>query len=168
MITKISIIAAMAKNRTIGINNKLPWNIPEDLAYFKEITMGKPLVMGRKTFESILDQLGKPLPGRTNIVVSESGFRAGNTMVINSFDKAVQEARKIAKDAGYEEMFVIGGRQLYEQALRVADRIYLTEIHEEFDGDAFFPKLGPEWREVSRKDRNDTEPPISFVVLERP
>ncbi len=158
----------MAKNRTIGINNKLPWNIPEDLAYFKEVTMGKPLVMGRKTFESILDQLGKPLPGRTNIVVSESGFRAGNTMVINSFDKAVQEARKIAKDAGYEEMFVIGGRQLYEQALRVADRIYLTEIHEEFDGDAFFPKLGPEWREVSRTDRNDTDPPISFTVLERP
>lgn len=168
MMTKISIIAAMAKNRTIGINNKLPWNIPEDLAYFKKVTMGKPLVMGRKTFESIVEQLGKPLPGRTNIVVSESGFRAGNTTVINNFDKAIQEAKKLAKDNGYEEMFVIGGRQLYEQALRVADRIYLTEIHEEYEGDAFFPKLGPEWTEVSREDRNDTDPPLSFTVLERP
>ncbi len=158
----------MAENRTIGINNKLPWNIPEDLAYFKKITMGKPLVMGRKTFESIVDQLGKPLPGRTNIVVSESGFKAGNTTVINNFDKAIHEAKKLAKDGGFEEMLVIGGRQIYEQALRVADRIYLTEVHEDYDGDAFFPKIGPEWREISREERNDTDPPISFVVLERP
>ncbi len=168
MMTKISIIAAMAENRTIGIQNKLPWNIPEDLAYFKKVTMGKPLIMGRKTFESIVDQLGKPLPGRTNIVVSESGFKAGNTTVINNFDKAIQEAKKLAKDGGHEELFVIGGRQIYEQALRVADRIYLTEVHAEFDGDAFFPKIGPEWKEKSREERKDTDPPISFVVLERP
>lgn len=168
MMTRISIISAMAENRTIGINNKLPWNIPEDLAYFKKVTMGKPLVMGRKTFESIVEQLGKPLPGRINIVVSESGFRAGNTTVIDSFDEAIKEAKRLAKEEICDEIFVIGGRQLYEQALRVADRIYLTEIHAEYDGDAFFPKIGPEWKEVSREDRNDTQPAISFTVLERP
>ncbi|MCB1680436.1 MAG: dihydrofolate reductase [Rhodospirillales bacterium] len=166
--TKISIIAAMAKNRTIGIENKLPWNIPEDLAYFKKVTMGKPLLMGRKTFESIVEQLGKPLPGRINIVLSERGFKAGNTTVMDNFDKAIHEAKKLAKDAGHDEMLIIGGRQLYEQALRVADRIYLTEVHEEFDGDAWFPDLGPEWKEISREERKDTDPPISFVVLERP
>ncbi|MCB1590956.1 MAG: dihydrofolate reductase [Alphaproteobacteria bacterium] len=168
MITKISIIAAMAENRTIGKDNKLPWDIPEDLSYFKKVTMGKPLLMGRKTFESIVEQLGKPLPGRTNIVLSERGFKAGNTMVMDNFDKAIHEAKKLAKDGGFDEMMVIGGRQLYEQALRVADRIYLTEVHAEYEGDSWFPKLGSEWKEVSREDRNDTDPPISFTVLERP
>ncbi len=166
--TKISIIVAMADNRTIGIENKLPWHLPEDLKHFKDKTMGKPLVMGRKTFESIVEQLGKPLPGRTNIVLSERGFRAGNTTVMDNFNDAIHEAKELAKEDGFDEMMVIGGRQMYEQALRVADRIYLTHIHKEFEGDAWFPKLGDEWEEVEREDHMDHELPHSFITLERP
>jgi dihydrofolate reductase len=123
-------IAAMAKNRVIGKDNKMPWHLPEELAYFKKITMGKPIVMGRNTFESI----GRPLPGRQNIVVSRnSELSIEGVTVVNSIDEAISAADNC------EELMIIGGAMLYEHMLPKADVLYLTEIELDVDGDAYFP-----------------------------
>jgi len=145
----LSVIVAVAENGVIGKDNKLPWHIPEDLRFFKQTTMGRPVIMGRKTFESI----GRPLPGRKNLVVSRSG-------PISSLDAALAEA-------GDGESFVIGGASLFAEALLRADRLYLTEVHRAYDGDVFFPDWDREqWRETSRKFV-EGDPAVSFVLYDR-
>ncbi len=150
----------MSENRVIGRGNKLPWKIPEDLKYFMTMTLGRPVIMGRKTFESIK----KPLPGRTNIVVSRN-FAATGATVVRSLPEAVAEAKKIATRDRQKEIMIAGGGQIYEQALAFADRIYLTVIHREIeDGDAFFPEYDKKnWKETARDDRDG----FSFVTLDR-
>ena len=138
----ISIIAAMDKNQLIGIENGLPWHLPADFKHFKAVTMGKPVVMGRKTFESI----GKPLPGRKNVVISRAGFSAEGITVVSSIEDALREV------AGVEEVMIIGGASFYQQMIERADRMYLTHVDAECEGDAWFPEIKPEdWDIVSEE-----------------
>lgn len=160
----LTAIAAMAENYTIGRHNQLPWHLPADLKHFKSITSGNTVLMGRKTFTSI----GKPLPNRVNIVVTrDSDFQVAGCTVAPSIDKALE----MAKNADTREVFVIGGAEIYKQLLPKIDRIYLTIVHHEFDGDAYFPTLMPhEWKEISRERHPaDVDNPYeySFVMLER-
>jgi len=162
MHTRISIIVAMAQNRAIGINNTLPWRCPEDLKHFKALTMGHHMIMGRKTFDSI----GKPLPGRTSVVVTRNPeLNIDGCIVVHSLEAA------IAASSGDEEIFIVGGAELYAQAIPLAHTIYLTEIQQEVAGDAYFPALNPnEWHEVARDTRTQQSPqPLSyhFVTLQR-
>ena len=145
----VSMIVAMANNGAIGKNNKLLWYLPEDLRYFKRITMGKPIIMGRKTFESI----GRPLPGRLNIVVTrQTGWHHEGVRATHNLDEAVQIANAQAFIDGVEELMVIGGAELYQNALPRADKLYLTRVNADIEGDVFFPKLEENaWREVSRE-----------------
>ncbi|MBB5019832.1 dihydrofolate reductase [Chitinivorax tropicus] len=146
MATIVSLIAAMARNRVIGIENRLPWHLPEDLQYFKRITMGKPVIMGRKTYESI----GRPLPGRRNIVVTRSlEWAADGVHIAHSIDEALRLAGEI------EEIFVIGGAELYQQAMPFAQRLYLTEVDLTPPGDAHFPPLPDSWIEHTRDAHPD-------------
>ncbi|MCG6937242.1 MAG: type 3 dihydrofolate reductase [Gammaproteobacteria bacterium] len=158
----ISLIAAMDRNRLIGNNNQLPWHLPADFAHFKAVTMGKPIVMGRKTFESI----GKPLPGRTNIVLSrnpESCFEGA--VCVSNFD----EAMAVVPDA--EEIMIIGGSTIYEMLMPRADRMYITYVDAEFDGDAWFPAIDKsQWREKESLIRAADDKNLyncRFVTLER-
>lgn len=165
---RVALIVAAASNGVIGCNNQLPWYLPNDLKYFKQATMGKPIVMGRKTYESI----GKPLPGRTNIVVTrQSDWQAEGVRVVNSLDEALALAESIAEVDGTEELMVIGGAQIYNEAFGRATRLYLTQVHAEVEGDAYFPTVKTdEWREVAREDFAAEGPnpyDYSFVVLER-
>lgn len=156
----LTIVVARAANDVIGARNGLPWRLPEDLAHFKRITMGKPIVMGRKTFESI----GRPLPGRRNIVVTRtSSWAHAGCERAGSLD----EALALCRDA--DEVMVIGGAQLYAEALPRAQRAHVTEIHHEFEGDTVLPPLGSAWRERSR-ERSETPEGMrfDFVVYERP
>jgi dihydrofolate reductase len=162
MQTRLSIIVAMARNRTIGINNTLPWRCPEDLKHFKSLTMGHHMIMGRKTFDSI----GKPLPGRTTVVVTRNpDLKIEGCIVTHSLDQA------IAACAGDDEIFVVGGAELYAQALPLADRLYLTEVQQNVDGDAHFPLFDPkQWQETAREARQQDIPqPLAyhFVTLQR-
>lgn len=127
----------MDNNRLIGCDNTLPWRLPADLQHFKQVTMGKPIIMGRKTWES----LGRPLPGRTNIAVTrDRNYRAEGAVVMHSLEAA------LAHVAEEPEVMIIGGANLYTQAIPLADRLYLTRIDDEFDGDAWFPEVaGSEW-----------------------
>ena len=159
---RISLIAALARNRVIGRDNQLPWRLSADLKHFKALTMGKPIVMGRKTWESI----GKPLPGRTNIVVTrDSGFTAEGCCVMHSIEAALVAA----KDA--EEVMIMGGANLYAQLLPRADRLYLTEVQADVSGDAWFPEITEiQWRELERESHRadeNNEFDYDFVVLER-
>ena len=164
----LSLIVAMAENYTIGRDNGLPWRLPNDLAYFKRVTMGHPIIMGRKTFESI----GRPLPGRTNIVVSrQEHWSHEGVSVVSSLPAALCMAREKAIQAQLKEVMLIGGATLYEQALPMAARLYLTQVHASVEGDAYFPKLNfDEWREKKREDYHaDQSNPFdySFVVYNR-
>jgi dihydrofolate reductase len=164
----LALIVAMAQNRVIGRNNKLPWYLSEDLKYFKRITMGKPVIMGRLTFESI----GRPLPGRTNIVVTRNqDYAAEGVKVVHSLEQAKQLCESIAEVDGSDEAMVIGGAQIYQQALSYADRLYLTEVHANVEGDAYFPEFDrSQWQEISRENFQATGPnpyDYSFLVLER-
>ncbi len=158
---KLSVIVARAENGVIGINNQLPWRLSNDLQYFKHVTMGKPIVMGRKTFESI----GRPLPGRTNIVVTRNPeWKAENVIVVHS----LQQALEASADA--DEVMLIGGAELYQQGLGLASTVYLTEVKASLEGDAYFPELSSEWEEVSRNpqaadEKNQFE--HDFVVYKR-
>lgn len=161
-------IAAMAQNGVIGRNNKLPWHLPNDLKFFKATTMGKPIIMGRKTFESI----GKPLPGRCNIVLTrDPDFVKEGVKVVASVKAAIKLAESVALIDGVEEVMVIGGSQLYEQFLSSADRLYMTQVHAEVDGDAYFPELDLHaWSEESRQDFKASEAnpyDYSFVIYSR-
>ena len=157
----LNLIVAVAHNNVIGIAGKMPWHLPAELAYFKRITMGHSIVMGRKTFDSI----GRPLPGRRNIVVTaNSAWRRDGVEVAGNIKAALSMIEG-------SSAFVIGGATLYEAALPVADRVYLTAIDATVEGDTFFPELAPEnWREVSRErcERDDKNAyAVEFVVFER-
>jgi dihydrofolate reductase len=161
MPTQLSVIVAVAKNRAIGLNNTLPWHLPEDLKRFRALTMGHHIIMGRKTYES----LGRLLPGRTTVIVSRNAdYQIPGAIVVGSLEQAVAAC---GDDA---EAFVIGGAELYRLALPVADRLYLTEIDQVFDGDAFFPELEADgWREVAREAHVGAEGlPFSYITLDRP
>lgn len=149
----LSIIVAMASNRTIGLNNTLPWRIPADLQHFKKLTMGHHMIMGRKTFESI----GRPLPGRTTIVVSrDRSLKIAGCIVAHSLPEA------IAACEADPEIFIVGGAEIYAQALVSADRLYVTEIQQAVAGDAWFPDFEKsDWLEVSR-ERHRQETPESL------
>jgi dihydrofolate reductase len=160
---RIALVAALSTNRVIGRDNTLPWHLPGDLQYFKRITMGKPLLMGRKTYESI----GRPLPGRTNIVLTRNPHVAASGIVVVS---SPERALQLAQQEGAEELMVIGGEAVYRAMLPLAQRLYLTEVHAQVDGDAFFPEFdASEWQELQRDDcsvANDGYE-YSFVVLQR-
>lgn len=157
----ISFVVAMDEDNAIGRDNALPWHLPADLKHFKSVTMGKPIIMGRRTFESI----GRPLPGRHNIVITRNRtFVAAGCTVVHSFDEAQQAA-------GGGELMVIGGAELFRELLPRAHRIHLTLIHHRFGADTHFPALDPaQWRETSRTDCGvDAQNPYaySFLLLER-
>lgn len=165
---KKSMIVAMAENRVIGINNNLPWYLPNDLKYFKQVTMGKPILMGRKTYESI----GKPLPGRTNIVLTRNtDWSAEGVKAVNSLEQAFQLAESVTEIDGQDEMMIIGGDQIYQSTLAIIDRIYLTKVHAEVKGDAYFPELDmSQWKEVGREDFEAEGPNpynYSFIILDK-
>lgn len=162
---RTSIIVALSDNNVIGIKNDLPWYIPEDLKRFKSITFGKPCIMGRKTFESIVKRLGKPLPGRTSIVVSRSGYAHDGAIICPSLEAALIKARTIAVDNEASEIMVIGGAQIYEQALPLADRLYLTRVHQKIEGgDAFFPPVNEQdWETAVWEDFDG----YTFLTLDR-
>jgi len=148
---KVSLIVAAAENGCIGINNALPWYLPEDLKYFKRVTLGKPIIMGRKTFESI----GKPLPGRANIVITSQGdrFKSVAVKTASSLDEAIKLAESIALIDGQEEVMVIGGAGIYALCLPRADRLYYTKVHAVVNGDAFFPEVNwQEWKLAAQED----------------
>lgn len=156
----ISFIWAMDNNQVIGNNNELPWHLPADLQYFKRVTMGHPIVMGRKTFESI----GRPLPGRENIIITRNpAYTNENCTVIHSVDELLQYCQKNAE----EEYFVIGGAELFQQLLPYADRLYVTKIHEQFVGDTFFPPIDlNDWKLNSReKGQKDDKNPYDYEFL---
>lgn len=158
---KISLIVAMAENRAIGLAGGMPWHLSSDLKRFRRITLGKPIIMGRKTHESI----GRPLPGRRNIVLtSDRGYVAPGCTVVHDLDSALAAA-------GADEVMIIGGAALYADCLAKADRLYLTLIHRDFAGDTFFPEFDrDEWRETERIDVDDDAESglrYSFLVLER-
>lgn len=148
MTKPIAMIAAVARNGAIGIANGLPWRISGDLQFFKRVTMGKPVVMGRLTFESI----GRPLPGRTNIVITRNAdWSAPGVERVPTLEAALELASQSAEAAGVDEVMVIGGAQIYRQVLPLASRLYLTEVEAEVEGDAFFPQRGDGWSETSRQ-----------------
>jgi dihydrofolate reductase len=160
--TKLSLIVAMDDNLLIGSNNNLPWHLPADLAYFKRTTMGKPIIMGRKTFASI----GRPLPGRCNIVITrDSGFSAAGCEIANG----IQTALSLCSDA--EEVMLIGGASLYQQTIEQATRLYITHIHHSFEGDTWFPEFDlKRWKQETREDHDaDQSNPYaySFIKLVR-
>lgn len=164
----LSLIVATAENGTIGRDNQLPWHLPGDLAYFKRTTLGKPVLMGRKTFESI----GRPLPGRPNLVITrQQQWQAEGVTVCHSLEQAIAEARQMPEAIEKGEIMVIGGAELYRQALPMADRIYLTQVHAQVEGDAWFPELDADhWRQVSsqRHGAEGFNPyDYSFIVLSR-
>ena len=151
----ISLIAAMAENRTIGRNNAMPWHIPADLKRFRELTLGHPVIMGRKTFES----MGAPLPGRDNIIVTrQPDFHAEGCTVAHDLASALA----LASEA--DEVFICGGGEIYRQALPFADRIYLTIIHRDYAGDRLFPDIPDDFVEVERQTVTAAVP-YSFVLF---
>jgi len=155
-------IVAVAQDGVIGLDGGIPWHISEDMRYFKKTTMGKPIIMGRKTWES----MGRPLPGRQNIVVStQQPLDTEGVTVVRDLDAALQAADSV------EEAMIIGGAGLYKQGLDVAQRVYLTEVHAQYDGDTHFPTIDPaSWQEVSRGaplERKPDDPDYSFVIYER-
>lgn len=157
-----SLIVARARNGAIGLANAMPWHLPADLAHFKRTTLGHPVIMGRRTWESI----GRALPGRKNIVVSRTpGFRAEGAQVVGSLEEAWRASE------GAEEAFVIGGAHLYAEALPEADRIYLTDVMAEVEGDTFFPRLDPrDWRETllaGQPADGRNAHALRFLLLER-
>jgi dihydrofolate reductase len=155
----ISLIAAMSKNRVIGNNNSLIWKLPADMKRFKEITTGKTVIMGRKTYESI----GRPLPNRRNIIITRNGsYSVDGCEVTSSLEKAIEISNGDA--------MIIGGGEIYTQALSIADKVHLTIIHEDFEGDTYFPEMGEEWVKVIREDHQPDEKnqhKYSFIDYEK-
>lgn len=153
----------MAANRIIGANNTMPWRCPEDLKYFKLRTMGHHMIMGRKTFDSI----GKPLPGRVSVIVSRNyNLWRDDCIIVNSFDEAIKEASR-----DDNEIFIVGGAEIYALALPIANKLYITEIQQDIDGDTYFPEFDrTKWRETAReKHHQDIPQPLDyhFVTYQR-
>jgi len=156
----LSLIAAIAKNRAIGKDNHLLWHIPEDFKYFKTLTSGHPIIMGRKTYQSI----GKPLPNRTNIIVSrDANYQPDGCIAAHSLEEAIHKAT----DIDQTEVFIIGGGQIYEQGMTLADRLYLTIVKGDFAGDTFFPEYSQFTKVISRREGKDEKYEYEFVTLER-
>jgi len=159
---RVSLVVAMDRNRVIGSQGRLPWHLPDDLKRFKALTLGHHIVMGRKTYESI----GRLLPGRTSVIVTrQKDYCIAGARVARSLSAALAEC------AGDDEVFVIGGEQIFREALPLADRIHLTEVHADYPGDVHFPALpAGQWREVQREERlpaSPGEPAVAYVLLER-
>lgn len=161
---KLAIICAMSRNRVIGLNNQLPWHLPADLQFFKRTTLGKPIIMGRKTYDSI----GRPLPGRSNIVVTrQPDFHVDGLYVANSLEEAMEIAKQLTQE---DEYFVIGGAELYSQALPLAERLYLTEVDTDVEGDAFFPEINHKSWQIVTEQFHPVDAvnklPVTFKLLE--
>ena len=157
---KISMIVAMDEKRGIGKDNSLMWKIPGELARFKQITMGHPIIMGRKTFESI----GRVLPGRKNIIITRDGnYKVAGAEVVNSLEEALIQA----KSGNTDEIFIIGGGQIFEQALSLTDRLYLTLVKGDFKADTFFPDYSDFKKEISRKNSSSGEYKYTFLTFEK-
>ena len=164
---EVVLVVAVAANGVIGVTGGLPWHLPEDLVRVKELTMGKPLIMGRKTYESI----GRPLPGRKTVVITRSNLSfPSEVTIVKSFDCALKCAEDYANDMGVDEIVAFGGASIYESAIPIARKIYKTEVNLYPDGDTFFPEYKrDEWREVARSDfaaQNDSFS-YSYVQLDR-
>ena len=163
----VSLIWAMSRNRVIGRNNRLPWKLPRDSAFFRTITMGKPVIMGRRTFESV----GRPLPGRTNIVLTRSGFAHDSARIVPDLDAALEMAESQCLIDGIEECFVVGGANIYALALPHADRLYETLIDADIEGDTYFPPYdAAQFTLVAKEDFDADEEhafPFSIRVLDR-
>ena len=163
---RVSLIAAMAANRSIGIDGRLPWHLPADLKRFKALTMSHTMIMGRRTYDSIS---GGPLPGRTNVVITrQESYAPEGVTVVHSLEDAV----RIAARAGDDEAFILGGAEIYAQAMHRADRMYLTRVHAEVEGDTWFPDFDDvsEWRltDAEHFDADEkNEHPFSFLTYER-
>jgi dihydrofolate reductase len=157
----INIVVAIAANNAIGKNNKLLWHLPKDLRHFKELTTGHTVIMGRKTFDSV----GKPLPNRRNIVVTRQNIQIDGCEVVNSLEAALELAK------GEDELDIIGGAEIYKQAMPLTNYIYLTIVHQDFDADTFFPEIDySKWQELNREDHEPDEKhafPFSFITLKR-
>ncbi len=162
---RLVIIAGVAENNVIGSRNELPWHILEDLKRFKDLTTGNPVIMGRKTYESIVKKLGRPLPNRKNIVITRQadyGVSEG-VIVANSVGDALKKAEKHG-----DNCFVIGGQNIYEQTINLADAMEITHVHKNYEGDAYFPEIKKdEWKEVSRQDKKIADVDFSFVRYEK-
>ena len=159
----ISIIAAMGRNRELGLDNKLLWHLPVDMKFFRQTTMGKPILVGRKTYESFG---GKPLPGRKNIVITkDKSYQSEGAVIVHSIDEAITQAGDV------DEIMIIGGASFYEQTLPKVDRLYLTYVDANFEADSWFPEFDMnDWQETSRQlnkadDKNSFD--CSFVVYDR-
>lgn len=165
---KISLIAAMAEDRLIGVSNSLPWKLPADMQWFRKHTLGKPIIMGRKTFESFG---GRTLPDRTNIVITRDKNYSvdGDVVIVHDIDAALEAAAQSGNEV--EEVMIIGGASFYEQMLERADRFYVTQVHGHFEGDAWFPEYKQlNWQEMSREthqadEKNDYA--CTFLMLEK-
>ncbi|GAA6151152.1 dihydrofolate reductase [Pseudoteredinibacter isoporae] len=161
----VCLVVAAAENNVIGVNNELPWHLPKDLQYFKQLTMSKPIVMGRKTFDSI----GRPLPGRENIIITrQRDWQHEGVRVVHDLDAAVSLAKQLNPAL---DVMVIGGAEIYRQALPMAEKIYLTRVYVELEGDAFFPTLDDgQWQQTACEEHPACERnpyPYAFCVLER-
>lgn len=160
----ISFIVAVAENGVIGKQGRIPWRLPAELAYFSKTTMGHPIIMGRKTYESI----GRPLPGRYNIVItSQDNYEAEGCQVVHSLEEAIEKAQK---SQGNDEIFIIGGAEIYKLAMPLAGRIYLTRVHAKINGDRFFKYEPKDWQEISREAHSaDQQNKYSYdtIVLNR-
>jgi len=155
----VSAIVAMASNHVIGNRGDIPWKIPGEQKMFKEITLGHTIIMGRKTYESI----GRPLPGRTNVVITrQSGYQADGCIVVHDLNSAFQSC-----PAGENEAFICGGGQLYREAMSATDRIYLTVLPREVEGDTYFPEISEVEFKISKSEHIDGVEPYDFVVYER-
>lgn len=168
----LSMIIAAAENRVMGRDNQMPWHLPNDLQYFKKVTMGKPMIMGRKTYES----LGKPLPSRPHIIITrQADYVAPNAneqvQVVSTLEAAIAAAEILLKNSEYTEAMVIGGAEICNLAFPYTDRLYLTEVHAQVEGDVFFPEFDKSaWQEVSRESHKASAGnpyDYSFVVYER-
>jgi dihydrofolate reductase len=157
----ITIVVAISENHVIGKDNKLLWRLPNDLKHFKEITTGHTIIMGRKTYDSV----GKPLPNRRNIIITRQNITIPGCEVVNSIEAALTLCE------GEPEVFIVGGAEIYKQAIKLTDRIYLTVVHKGFEGDSFFPDINKdEWKEVWHEDHEPDHKnplPYSFITLER-
>lgn len=155
----LSIIAAVAKKNVIGVKNDLPWDIPEDLKRFRSLTLGKTVLMGRNTYLSIVSRIGKPLPNRKNIVISnnpDDKYPEG-VLMYNNLDKALQDLKN-------QDVFIIGGAMIYKQLLPKADKLYITHIDKDYEGDAFFPEIDPRiWKKVKEEPNEG----FAFVDYEK-
>ena len=164
----VSLIVAVSENNVIGKDNDLVWNLPDDMNFFKKTTIGHFVIMGRKNYESIPEKF-RPLPNRTNVIITrQTNFQAKDCLVVNDINQALN----LAKNAQEQEAFIIGGGQIYLLALQndLVDRIYLTRIHDEFEGDTFFPELSEQWKEVHRQwhpadEKHNSS--FSFITLEK-